>query len=669
MKKIYLLLLTIIFTAGSFAQTVSVFDGAGFYDDFVVGNSRYFVSESIYTDAELGTANFITAGSAIQRINFFLVLQGTNTTVNNYSVYMKNVAAATTQFTNGAYTTSGYTLVYTGAFTASPLGTPGIILTTPFIRTAGTNLQVLIVRTDNALHPGYGWEATLGNSADDLANSSRSYSGTVAPVSGSTSLTAASIRPAMQFVHTFAVDASVDFIDVPNISCYTTPQTVSVFVVNAGTTTIAAGAASTTLKIRGANTFTGTLTNPAAIPAGQFASINFTGINLNNLGDNFDTAYVTLAGDGTTYNDTLTTVSAAATTLSTFPQVEDVEGLLPVFAYVQTITLGQLWGLQVGNYTNTDQTSPLVARAPGTNSFIFDSYSGASSLGFASRLFSNCLNLSSVTSPLVSFWMSHDNFFPTDFDSLYVSVSNDKGITWTRLQGFRRPDPAATTPVWRLETVSLAGYAGQTIQVGFEGVSKYGNAILVDDITISGILPVSLVNFDAQRNGRVNDISWRTLQEINTSRFIVERSTDGGRNYSPIGQVAAAGNSSTERNYTYIDAAPVKGFNYYRLRIVDLDNTFKYSIVRTVKNLGAADFSFAPNPVQQQMKIKLDADKSDKGFISITDMSGRQVYSSKINIQEGSNTIYVEAGKFAPGSYIIKVQLTNDKLIQRFNKL
>ena len=44
MKKIYLLLILAIFSAGSFAQTVSVFDGAGYYDDFIIGNSRYFVS-------------------------------------------------------------------------------------------------------------------------------------------------------------------------------------------------------------------------------------------------------------------------------------------------------------------------------------------------------------------------------------------------------------------------------------------------------------------------------------------------------------------------------------------------------------------------------------------------------------------------------------------------
>ena len=669
MKKIYLLLISAIISAGSIAQTVSVYDGAGFYDDFIIGTQNYFVSESIYTNAELGNTNFTTAASAIQRINFFLAQVGAPTAINNYNVYMKNVALATTTFTTGAYATAGYTLVFSGTYNATPVGLSGVVLTTPFVRTAGTNLQVLIVRTDNVLHPNYVFEATVGNSADPAANSSRIYSGTVLPVSGTTSLTATFIRPAMQFIHTFPVDASVDLIDFPTISCYTGPQTVSVYLVNAGTTNIAAGTASTTLHIRGANTYTGTRTNTGIILPGQFEVLSYTGVGLSNPGVNFDTAYTTLAGDGTTYNDTLVTQSEAATTLSAFPLVEDAETTFPVFSYIQTIQLGNLWSIQDGDYTNTDQTTPLTPRAPGTRSFIFDSYSGSNSEGFESRLFSNCINLNTLASPLITFYMSHDNIFSTTLDSMYVSVSTDKGVTWTRIAGFQRPDATATTPLWRLHSVSLAAYAGQTIQIGFEGVSKYGNAILIDDITITGTLPVTLLSFNAQRNGTVNSLSWKTSQEINTNKFIIERSTDGGRHFTGIGEVAAAGNSTTARSYTYTDVAPVKGINYYRLRIVDLDNVTKLSEVKNVRNLGVSDFTFAPNPVQQQMKMMLDAEKPGKGFISITDMSGKQVYNNAVDVIAGSNTIIIETGRLSTGSYIINMQLNEDRIVKKFTKL
>ena len=683
MKKIYLLIFSVIITTALWAQTVTVYDGAGSINTIVIGTSNYLVSESIYTEAEIGAGNFTTAGSAIQRINFFLDAVGTNPAVNNYRVYMKNVPLATTTFTTGAYTTAGYTLVFNGVFNATPVGLTGLILTTPFVRTTGTNLEVLIERMDNVVHTGYVFEATLGNSSNQLATSSRQYSGTLLPVSGVTSLTATAIRPAIQFIHTFPVDASVDLIDFPNISCYSTPQTVSVYIFNEGTTNIAAGAASTTLHIRGANNYSATQSNTAVILPGAFEIINFTGVGLSNLGDNMDTAYINLPGDGTSYNDTIATSNSAASTLSTFPVTETVEEFYPisatsnldVFPYSQTIAFGNLWFLGHGDYFNDDQTVHLAPLGAPTDSayYIFDSYEPPNSTGVESRLFSNCIDLSAATGALLTFSMSHDTLFSVgaDYspDSLYVSVSVDKGVTWIRLQGFARIDLTLNDAIWRTESVNLNAYAGQTIQIGFEGVSKFGNAILLDNINIAALLPVSLLNFDAQRNGKVNDITWTTSQEANTNKFIVERSTDGGQNFKEIAQVAATGNSSTVRNYGFTDVAPVKGINYYRLRIVDLDNSSKYSVIKNVKNLGTIDFTFAPNPVLQSMKLMLDVEKADKGSITITDMSGKPVYNSFINVVPGNNILTIETGSFSQGTYIITVQTSDERLVKKFTRL
>ena len=177
--------------------------------------------------------------------------------------------------------------------------------------------------------------------------------------------------------------------------------------------------------------------------------------------------------------------------------------------------------------------------------------------------------------------MSHDNLFDTQLDSMYVSVSADKGVTWTRLKGFQRYDPAFTTPEWKMESIDLSAYAGQTIQIGFEGVSDFGNSFGLDDITVisASITPVTLLTFNAKRNGSVNSISWSTSQELNSKYFGIEHSSDG-IHFSQIGRVAAAGNSSTQRSYQFVDPSPVKGFNYYRLMIVDIDNTVKYSMIK-----------------------------------------------------------------------------------------
>lgn len=680
MKKIYLLLFAgIIVSSALFAQTVTVQGNLGTSGLIIVGSSTYHVNESIYTAAEIGANNFTSANSAIQKVNFLVAQVGSPTNISSIKVYMKNISSSISTFNAGPYNSGGaYQLVYNGAFNPNTTGVVGVNLTTPFIHTAGSNIQVLVERLDNTSHPGFVFYAAIGNASSATASSSRRYNGTTLPVSGSTSLATTTFRPAIQFVHVFPIDAGVFNIISPNVSCYNTPQTIGVEVSNDGLNNIAAGAARVTLKVGGANTHSATLTNTAVITPGNSEVINFTGIDLSVPGDNIDTAYVNLTGDGTTYNDTLVSYTTSATTLGTslsnFPLIEDAETSLPVFTYAQLVTgTDQLWTLQTGNYTNADQTVPLVPRGPGTTFYLFDSYSGAGSAGFVSRLYSNCIQmparLGSNPPPVttISFWMSHDNIFPTSLDSIYLNVSTDKGLTWTRLSpGYGRYNASGATPFWSQEVVNLSAYNGQTIQIGFEGVSKYGNAIGLDDININytGLAPVTLLSFDAKRNGSINNLSWTTSQEMNTNQYIVERSADG-RNFSAIGTVAANQSAS----YRYTDATPSKGINYYRLKVVDNDNSFKYSVIKNIRNLGVADMFINPNPVQQTMKISIEAEQSENAAIVVTDLSGRRVSSTNISVTEGANNFDVPVSNLAKGSYIVMVKLSNQTIVKKINKL
>ena len=115
-------------------------------------------------------------------------------------------------------------------------------------------------------------------------------------------------------------------------------------------------------------------------------------------------------------------------------------------------------------------------------------------------------------------------------------------------------------------------------RLGFEGENKYGNAFGVDDIEITVTsLPIVLLSFDAARNGSVNNLKWSTSQEQNSSRFIVERSSNG-RSFEERSVLWPLQVTATK---PVTIASPTqalsKGVNYYRLRMIDMDNTFKYS--------------------------------------------------------------------------------------------
>ncbi|MEO8109587.1 MAG: T9SS type A sorting domain-containing protein [Ginsengibacter sp.] len=591
----------------------------------------------------------------------------------NCKIYLKNTTA--TDFGTGpldwATEVSTTTLVYNNDPTSIIGNTAGFkkfILTTSFTYT-GASLEVLVEYTQSAPATGevvWGYDNDV--SLPVYINNSIKYVSGTSGVPTTTLSNSNTRHPGLVIASSplNPVDASVIDIITPNTSCYSSPQNTSVVVKNSGKAAIAAGAAAVTLKIAGANSSTTTQFNTGIIAPGSFEIIGIAGINLNNPGTNFDTAFVTLAGDAVAANDTAVTQSTTASLVTSFPAVEDVEGSLPVFSYASTVAITQAWTIENGNYSNVDLPSPLMPHG-GSYFFLFDSYDADP--GTISRLFSNCVKLTSGATNSLEFFMSHDDSYSTNLDSLYVTISADKGVTWTRIAGFQRYDPAFTSPEWSMESVDLSAYQGLTIQVGFEGVGDYGNVIGLDDITIisNGVTPVTLLSFNAKQNGSVNAISWTTAQELNSRYFAIEHSIDGVH-FDQIGRVAAAGNSSSQHTYLFNDSHPVKGINYYRLRIVDIDNSAKYSLVKSVKNTGLANFSIYPSPAKNNLNISIEAESIDRAEISISDINGRIVHSGQTVLQPGSNTLPVDVSKFAAGTYFLKIQMNSSSIVRKFNK-
>ena len=193
LTMIYLILST---TAAS-AQ-VSILANPGTSANIIVGGSNYHALEAIYTTAELGT-NFTTAGTAITKIAFNCTTAATaNTTVSSFKVYFKDIAAATTTLAAGTYSTMGYTLVYSGSMDVATTGLKLVTLSAPYVRTSGTNLEMLIERTDNLVHTATVFASANGNETGSAVNSSRRYNSTTA-LSGTTSLGASAFRPAIFF--------------------------------------------------------------------------------------------------------------------------------------------------------------------------------------------------------------------------------------------------------------------------------------------------------------------------------------------------------------------------------------------------------------------------------------------------------------------------------------
>lgn len=188
------------------------------------------------------------------------------------------------------------------------------------------------------------------------------------------------------------------------------------------------------------------------------------------------------------------------------------------------------------------------------------------------------------------------------------------------------------------------------------------------ELVSSTALPVTFTNFNVHKNGLTNIASWTTSQEFNASYFTVEQSTDG-INFREIGKVKAAGISSTSINYQYADKTPVGGLNYYRIHMVDMDNSGKYSEIKSIKNAGLLNFTVFPNPVQSKLTLSLDALSSGNAIINITDVNGRSVYESKVSVISGSNNLSIDVTNFSKGAYFIKINVDSENYTSKFNRL
>jgi|GEM_PF-672985 len=182
-----------------------------------------------------------------------------------------------------------------------------------------------------------------------------------------------------------------------------------------------------------------------------------------------------------------------------------------------------------------------------------------------------------------------------------------------------------------------------------------------------GPLPVNFLYFTARKQGKTAALlSWKTAQETNSSHFDVERSTDAV-NFSFIGKVLAKGNTTTESSYGFTDNAPEKGFNYYRLKQVDINGRFIYTVARVVNfdQLDAGQVKYYPNPTNGMLTIELtDEMKGQEKWLTISNTAGIVTDQFKIPANN-SSIIMVNLYKYPRGIYFIQVKTNCCNSLQR----
>ncbi|MCB9034144.1 MAG: T9SS type A sorting domain-containing protein [Chitinophagales bacterium] len=170
-------------------------------------------------------------------------------------------------------------------------------------------------------------------------------------------------------------------------------------------------------------------------------------------------------------------------------------------------------------------------------------------------------------------------------------------------------------------------------------------------------LPVELLSFTGYNDGQINVLNWITASEINTDKFIIERSPNGV-GFNQIGEVDAAGNSSAELSYNFNDESPLLGNNYYRLKIVDNDGTYEYSniILLNVNHIVKdAIANIYPNPTNAFVNIDYQSTTNNNLNINIYDATGKLMLNKQEAVNEGLNKLILDLSVLAKGTYILQM--------------
>jgi Secretion system C-terminal sorting domain len=170
----------------------------------------------------------------------------------------------------------------------------------------------------------------------------------------------------------------------------------------------------------------------------------------------------------------------------------------------------------------------------------------------------------------------------------------------------------------------------------------------------SGTLPISLLSFNAVKQTNAVKLNWETSTEINSNYFDVLASSNGV-NWKSIGTVKAAGNSSIKQQYLFTDNAPVKGMNYYRLKMVDIDAKFGYSLTRTVGFSTGSTLTIQPNPTTDRVYITSD-DIANIKYVAVYSSEGKLM--NVVNNFATGNSIDMQT--YAPGVYLLKIIYKDD---------
>lgn len=221
-------------------------------------------------------------------------------------------------------------------------------------------------------------------------------------------------------------------------------------------------------------------------------------------------------------------------------------------------------------------------------------------------------------------------------------------IDYTKTVLIKRPSAGGD---WTLDGTHVASTGSNSAPVvSRTGMSSFSEFAIGGELLVA--LPISIEYFKGSKQSNGHLLDWKvTCYNSPSVTMILERSTDG-RNFKPV-------NSQTETSlrclqpFSFVDASPLAGITYYRLKSVDVDGKVTYSTVVALlnKEKGFEIVNLVPNPVSTDAVLSVTSANKSIIEIVVSDISGKQLNKQRVSLISGNNLIPLNVRNLPAGTY------------------
>jgi len=197
------------------------------------------------------------------------------------------------------------------------------------------------------------------------------------------------------------------------------------------------------------------------------------------------------------------------------------------------------------------------------------------------------------------------------------------------------------------------------------GDSGIGTVPAKLQISPNTALPIEMTAFKVEQSFNSILLEWATQTESNSSHFVLEHAPDGA-NFKEFARVSAAGFSSEIQLYSEYHINPNNGFNYYRLKIVDMNGTFEYTdiIAYYMDKKQRPTLEALPNLVADKTTVLFHNHMGNvfDSELHVHTMSGQLVGTFPFGLSPGENRIELDLSGLERGYYNVSLKEASEAI-------